>query len=174
MVTGAHGVRGQVRIKAFTEAPEDLAAYGPLSDEDGGRQYRITVTGRSKDQLLARVAGVADRDAAAALKGTRLYVPRSVLPAPQDEETFYHVDLIGLLAEDVAGRPLGRVVAVQDFGAGAMLEVAPDGGATGYFPFTRAVVPEVDIAGGRLVIDLPGESVAEDGAGTGQSRREGS
>ena len=121
MVTGAHGVRGQVRIKAFTEAPEDLAAYGPLSDEDGGRQYRITVTGRSKDQLLARVAGVADRDAAAALKGTRLYVPRSALPAPQDEETFYHVDLIGLLAEDVAGRPLGRVVAVQDFGAGAIV-----------------------------------------------------
>lgn len=173
VITGAHGVRGQVRIKPFTEEPESLAAYGPLCDEAGRRRFRVSLTGRSKDQLLARIEGVTDRDAAAALKGTRLFVERDALPPPEDAETFYHVDLIGLAAEDTRGRPLGRVAAVQDFGAGVLLEVAPEVGPAVFYPFTRTVVPEVDIAGGRLIIDPPPESPAEAGGGSGQSGREG-
>ena len=154
---GAHGVKGQVRIKAFTEVPEDVAAYGPLSDEAGARRFVITLTGRSKGLLLARVEGVGDRDRAEALSGTRLYVDREALPALAEEE-FYHADLIGLAAEDLGGRPLGKVKAVHDFGAGAMIEL--DGGPGGpglVLPFTRATVPTVDLETGRLVVDPPAE-----------------
>jgi len=151
---GAHGVKGQVRIKAFTEVPGDVAAYGPLWDEAGTRRFVIALTGRSKGLLLARVEGVDDRDRAEALSGTRLYVDRDALPALAEEE-FYHADLIGLAAEDRAGRPLGKVKAVHDFGAGAMIEL--DGGPGLMLPFTRATVPTVDLESGRLVIDPPAE-----------------
>ncbi len=155
VITGAHGVRGLVRVKSFTEVPEDVAAYGPLSDEDGARVLTLFVTGRSKDALLARVEGVVDRDQALALKGTRLYVPRDVLPALDEEQTFYHADLLGLAAEDPEGRPLGRVVAVHNFGAGDILEL--DGEGRRLVPFTRQAVPVVDLDGGRLVVELPEE-----------------
>ncbi len=155
VITGAHGVRGLVRVKSFTEVPEDVAAYGPLSDEDGARVLTLFVTGRSKDALLARVEGVVDRDQALALKGTRLYVPRDVLPALDEEQTFYHADLLGLAAEDPEGRPLGRVVAVHNFGAGDILEL--DGEGPRLVPFTRQAVPVVDLEGGRLVVELPEE-----------------
>lgn len=155
VITGAHGVRGLVRVKSFTEVPEDVAAYGPLSDEDGTPVPTLTVTGRGKDALLARVEGVADRDQALALKGTRLYVPRDVLPALDEEQTYYHADLLGLAAEDPEGRPLGRVVAVHNFGAGDILEL--DGGDARLVLFTRQAVPVVDLEGGRLVVELPEE-----------------
>ncbi len=155
VITGAHGVRGLVRVKSFTEVPEDVAAYGPLSDEDGTRVLTLAVTGRSKDALLARVEGVVDRDQALALKGTRLYVPRDVLPALEEDETYYHADLLGLAAEDPEGRPLGRVKAVHNFGAGDLLEL--DGGGARLVPFTRQAVPVVDLDGGRLVVEPPEE-----------------
>lgn len=152
---GAHGVRGQVRIRSFTEVPEDLAAYGPLGDEAGQREFRLTLTGRAKDLLLAKVEGVGDRDQAQALKGTRLYVPRAALPPPE-EETYYHADLIGLAAEDLEGSPLGQVVAVHNHGAGDLIELGGGpGGRALILPFTKAAVPLVDLAAGRLVADPP-------------------
>ena len=156
VITGAHGVRGLVKVKSFAEVPEDLAAYGPLTDEDGARVYTLSVTGHSKDALLVRVEGVGDRDQAQALKGTRLFVPRDVLPALDEEETYYHADLLGLAAEDREGRPLGLVAAVHNFGAGDILEL--DGKDRRLVPFTREAVPEVDLEGGRLVVELAEEA----------------
>ena len=155
-VAGAHGVRGLVRLKPFTEVPEDCAAYGPLTSEDGSRTFEVELLGRHKALLLARIEGVADRNKAEALRGTRLYVDRSALPAPEDEDEFYYADLIGLAAVLRDGSVLGKVRAVFDFGSGDMLEL--DGTAGGkplLVPFTLEVVPEVDIAGRRVVVDPP-------------------
>lgn len=163
-IAGAHGVRGLVKIKSFTEVPEDLAAYGPLTDADGERRFEIRLTGgRTRDLLLGEIAGIADRDRAEALRGQRLYVERAALPEPEPE-TFYHADLVGLRAEDRSGRVLGRVAAVDNFGAGDILEIVPDeeskGSAPLMLPFTRAAVPEVDLEAGRLVVEPPAETVA--------------
>jgi 16S rRNA processing protein RimM len=163
VIAGRHGVRGLVRIKSFTAVPEDVASYGPLSDEQGRQRFDITVTGRAKGALLARIEGVGDRDRAQALTGTRLYVERSALPAVEEEETYYYADLIGLAAEDREGRSLGRVVAVHDFGAGDVLEL--DGGPEGrplFLPFTRVAVPLVDLERGRIVVDPPAEAEPQD------------
>lgn len=160
VIAGAHGVRGLVRIKSFTEAPEDIAAYGPLGDEAGRRRFEIAVKGESKGAVLAAIAGVDNRDAAEALKGTRLYVDRAALPPPEEEE-YYHADLIGLVAETRGGERLGRVVAVHNFGAGDILAIEHPDGAELLLPFTKAVVPEVDLAGGRLVVEPPIEEATE-------------
>ena len=163
-IVGVHGVRGLVRIKSFTERPEDLVAYGPLGDKAGKRAFEITLKGRAKGVLLAALAGVGDRDQAKALQGTELYVERSALPAlAEAEDEFYQADLIGLAAEDSAGRPLGRVRAVHNFGAGDLIELAGAGvpGGSLMVPFTRAAVPTVDLATGRLVVDPPAETEAE-------------
>jgi 16S rRNA processing protein RimM len=159
-IGGAHGVRGLVRIKSFTETPGDLTAYGELTDEAGERRFSLTVTGRVKGAVLARIADVADRDAAAALKGTRLYVARDALPPPAADE-YYYADLIGLAVELPDGTAVGRVRAVDDYGAGDVLEVALDrprgGGPVVMVPFTRAAVPVVDPDAGRIVVNpLPG------------------
>ncbi len=159
IMVGAHGVRGLVKVKSFTEVPEDVAAYGPLSDEAGKRQWTLESVGRAKGVVLARVAGVADRDQAQALHGTRLYVERNALPALEEEETFYHADLIGLRAEDAGGRPLGRVQAVENFGAGDLLEIVDAEGKSVMLPFTKAAVPTVNLAAGHLVVVLPEEVV---------------
>jgi 16S rRNA processing protein RimM len=160
VIAGAHGVRGLVKIKSFTADPANLTAYGPLTDESGARRYQVAVTGRAKGVLLARIEGVGDRDAARALSGARLYVARAALPEPEDEE-YYHADLIGLAVEDRAGAPLGRVAAVQNFGAGDILEIErPDQGAL-LVPFTKAAVPLVDPAGGRVVVEPPEETEAQ-------------
>ena len=155
VITGAHGVRGLVRIKSFTAAPGDIAAYGPLDDEAGTRRFEVAVKGEAKGAVLAALAGVQDRNAAEALKGTRLYVDRAALPPPQDEEEYYHADLIGLRAEDATGRNLGRVVAVHNFGAGDLLEIERPDGTELLLPFTKAAVPSVDIAAGRLTVEPP-------------------
>lgn len=155
-VAGAHGVRGLVRLKPFTEVPEDCTAYGPLSNADGSHAYMVELQGRHKALLLARIEGVEDRDQAEALRGTRLYVERAALPEPEQENEFYHADLIGLAAELRDGTAIGRVRAVYDFGAGDTLELeGTAGGKPLLVPFTQAVVPEVDLAGGRLVVDPP-------------------
>jgi 16S rRNA processing protein RimM len=154
LIAGAHGVRGLVKLKSFTEDPAAVAAYGPLSDETGARRFRIALGSAARDHWIARIDGIGDRDAAEALKGTRLYVDRARLPEPEPE-SFYHADLIGLRAETGAGAGLGRVTAVHDFGAGDMLEIALGSGRTVVVPFTRAVVPVVEIAAGRVVVDPP-------------------
>ena len=160
VIAGAHGVRGLVKIKSFTADPANLTAYGPLTDESGARRYRVAVTGRAKGVLLARIEGVGDRDAARALRGARLYVARAALPEPEDEE-YYHADLIGLAVEDRAGAPLGRVAAVQNFGAGDILEIERPDQGTLLVPFTKAAVPLVDPAGGRVVVEPPEETEAQ-------------
>src|SRR5690606_16115162 len=150
-IAGAHGVRGWVRITSYTEQPESVGAYGPVSDEAGERMFELEVMRMAKAHVLARIPGVTDRDAAEALRGVRLFVPRDRLPPPGPDE-FYNEDLIGLAAETVDGTVLGTVLSVQDFGAGAMLEVALAGGRTVLVPFTRDIVPVVDPAAGRIVI----------------------
>ena len=162
-VAGAHGVRGLVRVKSFTETPADIAAYGPLSDADGTRCFSLEVTGSAKGVLLARIEGVGDRDAAEALKGTELFVGRNALPQAAEDE-FYHTDLIGLSAVLADGSPYGTVRALHEFGAGDMIEIILDGGGVSVLPFTRAVVPEIDLDGGKIMIVPPAETQAETGA----------
>lgn len=154
VITGVHGVRGLVRIKSFTAEPHAIASYGPLSDEQDKRRFELELVGESKGVLIARIADVTDRDAAERLKGLRLYVRRAALPEPEAEE-FYQADLLGLEARLRDGTPLGKVSAVHDFGAGASLEIEEPSGKTVIVPFTAAAVPEIDVTGGRLVVDLP-------------------
>jgi 16S rRNA processing protein RimM len=157
VVAGAHGVKGLVKVKPFTEAPEGLAAYGPLRDESGSRSWPVVYKGEMKGQALLALEGVGDRDQAQALRGTRLYVERDRLPPPEEEGAYYHADLVGLRAERPDGAPLGEVLAVQNYGAGDLLEVGQDRKSSVLYPFTAEVVPEVDIAGGRIVIAPPYE-----------------
>ncbi len=160
-ITGAHGVRGEVKVKSFTAVPASIAAYGPLFDESGARRFELNLTARTADAakglLIGRIDGVVDRNMAEALKGQRLFVPRAQLPAQDDPEEFYLADLIGLAVRDRGDRALGRVAEVANYGAGDMLVV--EGGAEGAFdvPFTRAFVPEVDLAAGSLTVDLPAD-----------------
>lgn len=154
-VAGVHGVRGAVRIKTFTAVPADVAAYGPVEDEAGTRRFRLQVVGERGGMVIATLSGVTDRDVAEALKGLRLYVDRSALPAPEEDE-FYHADLIGLAVETTDGIPFGTVRALHDFGAGDVIEIVPVGAGTPVvLPFTREVVPVVDLAAGRIVVDPP-------------------
>lgn len=168
VITGAHGIKGHVRIKSFTAEPGDVGRYGSLSGAGGEAPLRVTVTGRSRDLVIARIVGIDDRNAAEALRGRGLFVARAAFPPPEAEE-FYHADLIGLRAELVSEpehqrKTVGAVAAVHDFGGGDVIEVETDRGTTIMVPFTRDVVPEVNIAGGWLLIaPLPG--LLDSGAG---------
>lgn len=157
----AHGVAGQVRIKAFTDDPLSIGAYGPLFDA-GGRRYEIVDFRAGKDVVIARLAGIGDRTAAENLNGTDLYIDRNRLPAADDADTFYHADLVGLETRDVNGAAIGRVVAVHDFGAGDMLEVAADGRASFMVPFTAGCVPHVVIADGYVTLSSECVEATED------------
>jgi 16S rRNA processing protein RimM len=154
VITGAHGIKGEVRVKSFTAEPEAIVAYGPLEDERGGRRLALTLTGMVRGMLIARIDGVGDRNAAERLKGLRLFLPRTALPAPGPEE-YYHADLIGLAAVLRDGGPLGRIRAVHDYGAGHSLEIERPDGRLVLVPFTEAAVPEVDVTGGRVVVEPP-------------------
>lgn len=156
VVVGAHGVRGDVRIKSFTAKPGDVTAYGPLSDAGGRRRFRIRVLGEARGLLRAHIEGVDDRDAAEALAGVELYVDRDALP-PLEEDEYYHADLIGLRAELEDGSPYGTVRALYDFGAGDMIEIALAAGGAVVLPFTPAVVPAVEPGAGRIVVRPPEE-----------------
>lgn len=147
-------MKGLVRVRSFTAEPHAIAAYGPLQDEAGAQRIELELVGESKGALLARIHGIADRDAAERLKGVRLYVRRADLPEPAAEE-FYQADLEGLDARLADGTKFGTVRAVHDFGAGAHLEIAGAAGKTMLVPFTMAAVPVVDIAGGWIVIEPP-------------------
>jgi 16S rRNA processing protein RimM len=150
VVAAPHGVRGLVRIKSFTEDPMAVAAYGPLSDESGKKAYRVEALSAARGAVLARIDGVADRSAAEALRGLRLYVERGRLPETGERE-WYEADLIGLKAVGRDGRDWGKVVAFHDFGAGSVMEAS--GGVM--LPFTDEAVPEIDIEGGKVVVDPP-------------------
>ncbi len=163
VIAGPHGVNGLVRVKSFTADPADVAAYGPVTDAAGARQFRIRLNGAARDMLIARIEGVTDRNAAEALRGVELYIDRGRLPEAGEDE-FYHADLIGLPARSTDGREIGTVAALYDYGAGDMIEIRLRAGGAELLPFSKAVVPEVDLDRGFVVIDLPGviEARAED------------
>ncbi len=156
-VATAHGVRGLVKLKSFTEQPEDMAAYGPLTDAAGVRVFRLALKGKAGGLLLAAIEGVTTREQAEALRGQQLFAPRSALPPP--DEGFYWSDLEGLAAVEASGETLGRVEAVLDYGAGPVLQIRLQGGGELLLPFAAQFVPAVDIAGGRLTIVPPVEVV---------------
>jgi 16S rRNA processing protein RimM len=169
-IGAAHGVKGEVRLWPFTEDPLALRDYSPLETADGARRFEIASLRAAKDHLVARFAGIGTREAAEALNGLELYVPRARLPAPAPGE-FYHADLIGLAALSPQGEALGRIVAVHNFGAGDILELKPaDGRPTLLLPFSDAAAPAVDVAGGTIVLNLtqagaeemPGRAADED------------
>ncbi|HKR19728.1 MAG TPA: ribosome maturation factor RimM [Stellaceae bacterium] len=153
-IAGAHGIKGLVRLKSFTARAQDVAAYGPLQDAQGARRFELALVGSSRGALIARVNGVDDRNAAERLKGEKLYVARDRLP-PTEAGEFYHADLIGLAAEQQDGTPIGRIIAVHDFGGGPSLEIERAAGDSVLVPFTTHVVPSVDIASGRVVVAPP-------------------
>ncbi|CAN5324894.1 ribosome maturation factor RimM [soil metagenome] len=159
-IGAAHGIRGEVRVKSFTAAPLDAVGYGPLDAPDG-RSFTVrSARAIGPEMLVVHFTGIADRNTAETLNGLDLSVPRAALPAAGEEE-FYHADLIGLAAVGADGGPLGTIVAVPNYGAGDLLEIAPPAGLTLLIPFTRAAVPEIDIAAGKVVVVPPSE-VGED------------
>jgi len=159
----AHGVRGLVRVTSHTDDPADLTAYGPLSD-DRGRRFNLRWRGDGIAEVSVVANGaeqrIADRTQAETLTNTRLYIDRAQLPPPDDDDEFYLADLIGMAAVDAAGATLGRVAVVHDYGAGTSLEIERDGAAALIVPFTRAVVPVVDIAAGTVTVVPPAEIIA--------------
>ena len=149
----AHGIRGEVRLRSFTQDPMAFKAYGPLESEDGARRFTIEALRPGKDHFVARIAGVADRNAAEKLTNIKLYVARDKLPPIVDDGTYYHADLIGLSAVTPDGAELGRVTAILNFGAGDLVEIKPDGGGEALMvPFTDTAVPEIDMAARRMVV----------------------
>jgi 16S rRNA processing protein RimM len=162
-IGAAHGVRGAVKLWIFTEDPLAVLRYGPLTTKDGAHHFTVAHAREAKDHLVATLQGVTTRDDAEKLNGVELYIARDKLPVTDDDE-YYHADLIGLSAVTVTDEPIGRVIAIHNFGAGDLIEIAPPHGPTMLLPFTNAVVPTVDIAGGRVVIELPGEIDGEDAA----------
>ena len=152
-IVGAKGLKGEVRIRAFTSRARDIAAYGPVTDATGQRSFAVSVVGETEGGAIARLAGIGDRTAAERLKGTDLYVARAALP-PLPAGEYYHGDLIGLAAEDEKGNPLGRVRAIHDFGAGGILEIE-----SALWP--AGAVVAVDLDAGKVVLAAIRELVAE-------------
>lgn len=158
VIIGASGVQGEVKVKPYTGAPQDVGAYGPVDLVDQSNNVQVGVGIKivrfAKDAVVARIEGVGDRDAAEALRGLEVYVDRAVLPGEEEDE-YYHADLVGLTVEDLAGATLGTVTAVYDFGAGEMLEVNLKAGGVAMLPFTKAAVPQVLIGEGRIIAEPP-------------------
>ena len=163
-IGGAHGLRGDVKLKSFTADPMAVKDYGPLTTEDGSASFEIEALRAAKGHLVARFRGVSDRSAAERLAHLMLFVPRDRLPPPSADE-FYHADLIGLCAVTADGTEIGTVAAIHDFGAGDILELRPQaGGTTIMVPFTAAFVPSVDVAGGRIVVAPPEDASGNRGS----------
>jgi 16S rRNA processing protein RimM len=169
-IGAAHGVHGAAKLWTFTEDPLAVKTYGPLSTKDGARHFELTSAREAKDHLVVTFKGVETRDEVERLNGVELYIARDKLPATEDNE-YYHADLIGLAAVTTADEPLGRVVAIHNFGAGDIIEIAPPSGMTMLLPFTNAVVPTVDLASGRVVIALPEEIEGDEPNASDSSRR---
>jgi 16S rRNA processing protein RimM len=160
-IGAAHGVRGAVKLWTFTEDPLAVMQYGSLATKDGARSFEVATAREAKGHLVATLKGVATREDAERLNGIELYIAREKLPVTGEDE-YYHADLIGLAAVTSANEPLGRVVAIHNFGAGDIIEIAPAHGATMLLPFTGAVVPSVDLDAGLVVIELPDEIDGDD------------
>lgn len=162
-IGAAHGIRGEVRLFVDADDPMEVKKLGALEDEAGARSFRILALRAGKGHLIARFEGVNDRTAAERLTNVELYVPRERLPETGDAATFYQADLVGLRVETAQGELLGEVVAVPNYGAGDLLEVKPAQGATFLVPFADPFVPSVDVAGGKVVVELPEDFFAESG-----------
>jgi 16S rRNA processing protein RimM len=156
-IGAAHGVRGEVRLRSFTADPEAIAGYGPLETDDG-RIFEIESLRPASGHFVATFVGISSRSAAEKLVNIKLYVPRERLPEPAADDEFYHADLVGLAVVDRAGLEIGSVVAVHNFGAGDLIELRLNASnKTELVPFDEATVPEIDLAAGRLVVELPAE-----------------
>jgi len=156
-IGAAQGLKGEVRLRSYTQAPADIAAYGPLQDEAGTRTFEIDHVRVTPKAIIARIKGVTTREGAEALVRTKLYLPRVALPARAEDE-WYVADLVGLAAVDGDGAPLGTVVAVHNFGASDIIEIAAaEGDSSLLVPFTETAVPDVDIGSGRIVVVPPEE-----------------
>ena len=156
-ILGAHGIKGDVKVKSFAAKPAAIAEYGPLTDTKHKRSFELSIVGAAKGVLIGRIAGITDRNAAEALKGVELFVDRERLPAPDDPEEYYLADLIGLGAVDGKGAKLGEIVSVDNYGAGDLLLVVPENGEGFVVPFAKAFVPVVDVKDRRVVLDLPAD-----------------
>jgi len=156
-ITGAHGIRGEVLVRSYTGDPQAIADYGALTDERGASPLTLKVLRMTpKGAIVARVKGVADRNGAEALKGRKLCIVRAAMPEPDDEDDFYYADLIGLTVVDERANALGEVVAVQNYGAGDLLEIRLAAtGKTELVPFTKLCVPRIDLAARRVTIVMP-------------------
>lgn len=155
-IGAAHGIRGEVKLWSFTEDPMAVANYGPLETEDGARRFEIEAARPGKDFLVARIAGIEDRNAAEKLRNIDLFVPRGRLPPIEEADTFYHADLVGLEAVSEAGVALGAVIAIHNFGAGDLIEIEPaSGGEPLLLPFNETTVPTIDLKAGRIVVVPP-------------------
>jgi 16S rRNA processing protein RimM len=155
-IGAAHGVRGEVKLWPFTQDPLGVADYGPLETENGTQRFEIETLRAAKDHLVVRLKGIADRNAAEALRNTDLFVSRDKLPPIDEEDTWYHADLVGMAAITPEGVPLGNVTAIHNFGAGDLLEIATTaGGEPLLLPFTEAVVPNIDTALRQITVVLP-------------------
>lgn len=155
-IGAAHGVRGEVKLWPFTEDPMNVTDYGPLETEDGTQRFEIETMRAAKDHLVVRLKGVADRNAAEALRNTDLFVARDKLPPIDDEDTYYHADLVGMTAITPDGVPLGNVTAIHNFGAGDLIEIATTaGGEPLLLPFSELVAPNIDTALRQITIVLP-------------------
>ncbi|MCU0838169.1 MAG: ribosome maturation factor RimM [Rhodospirillales bacterium] len=170
VIAGARGLNGEVRVRSFTGEPAAIASYGRLTDAARTRRFRLTVRACRRDEVIAAIDGVTGRSDAEALRGLHLFVERSALPAPAADE-FYIADLIGLTADlrDAGGAlvtaAFGRVRDVVDVGGGPLLDIVRPSGEDLLVPFSRAAVPVVDLAAGRIAIaELPG-LISADGDG---------
>ncbi|MFT3732657.1 MAG: ribosome maturation factor RimM [Hyphomicrobium sp.] len=163
-IGSAHGIRGDVLIRSFTETPDAIAAYGPLTDLNGSKSFSLRVVRVTDKGIVARIDGIPDRTAAERLRGTKLYIDRAKLPATSEKE-FYHADLIGLRAIAPDGSVLGKIIAVQNFGAGDLLELKPLEGETEFIPFEDRWVPSVDLDAGFVIINRPTLTEDDDGDG---------
>ncbi len=161
VIGAAHGIKGEVRVKSFTGDPQALGDYGPLLTADG-RAFEVLGLRPQKEVVVVRFKGVKDRNAAEALAGTELFVDRSALPPVDDEEEFYHADLVGLAVIDTDGARIGTVKTMHDYGGGDIVEVALTGARSVLVPFTKAAVPAIDIAAGTMTVDRVGAGLVED------------
>ena len=155
VITAPHGVKGLIRVKSFTEKQEDILLYAPFTDKLGEREIRIEFVGRSKGLILARVDGVDDRQSAETLRGIELFIERGVLPYAKEDDEYYYADLVGLSVYLSDGSAYGKVKAIHNFGAGDMIDIALISHGDILLPFTKDLVPEVDLDSGRLIVDPP-------------------
>lgn len=152
VVGGAHGLKGECRVRSFTDSPVDLGAYGPLFDAEGNR-YTVKSARLQKNVVVVRFVEVEDRNHAGRLNGRELFIDRSALPEPDESDEFYLGDLVGLAVETVSGASVGTVVAFHDFGAGDIVEIKPPEGPTVMIPFSEAAVPKIDADRGVMIVE---------------------